>query len=204
MGKKILRTFNILSLILGWGGVLLVFIDIFYPLGEQRLDKDFYILIGILLWFWFFGTEVIIFIKSKIENHFNELNISNMIKKHIKEELEKNITLLVKDENIIEKIAKSKFLIERISGAIALADNPDLEDNHENWNSLITQGIIELNKNDKSFSLDDLYNKIKDGIQNKYPDNINPKATLRGIFYRDFLDAKKVIRKERWKYILRK
>jgi|GEM_PF-3466953 hypothetical protein len=49
MGKKILRTFNILSLILGWGGVLLVFIDIFYPLGEQRLDKDFYILIGILL-----------------------------------------------------------------------------------------------------------------------------------------------------------
>jgi|GEM_PF-3413904 hypothetical protein len=120
-----------------------------------------------------------------------------MIKKHIKEELEKNITLLVKDENIIEKIAKSKFLIERISGAIALADNPDLEDNHENWNSLITQGIIELNKNDKSFSLDDLYNKIKDGIQNKYPDNINPKATLRGIFYRDFLDAKKVIRKER-------
>jgi len=193
-----------LSLILGWGGVLLVFIDIFYPLGEQRLDKDFYILIGILLWFWFFGTEVIIFIKSKIENHFNELNISNMIKKHIKEELEKNITLLVKDENIIEKIAKSKFLIERISGAIALADNPDLEDNHENWNSLITQGIIELNKNDKSFSLDDLYNKIKDGIQNKYPDNINPKATLRGIFYRDFLDAKKVIRKERWKYILRK
>ena len=193
-----------MSLILGWGGVLLVFIDIFYPLGEQRLDKDFYILIGILLWFWFFGTEVIIFIKSKIENHFNELNISNMIKKHIKEELEKNITLLVKDENIIEKIAKSKFLIERISGAIALADNPDLEDNHENWNSLITQGIIELNKNDKSFSLDDLYNKIKDGIQNKYPDNINPKATLRGIFYRDFLDAKKVIRKERWKYILRK
>lgn len=204
MGKKLLRTFNILSLILGWGGVLLVFIDIFYPLGEQRLDKDFYILIGILLWFWFFGTEVIIFIKSKIENHFNELNISNMIKKHIKEELEKNITLLVKDENIIEKIAKSKFLIERISGAIALADNPDLEDNHENWNSLITQAIIELNKNDKSFSLDDLYNKIKDGIQNKYPDNINPKATLRGIFYRDFLDAKKVIRKERWKYILRK
>ena len=80
MGKKILRTFNILSLILGWGGVLLVFIDIFYPLGEQRLDKDFYILIGILLWFWFFGTELIIFIKSKIENHFNELNISNMIK----------------------------------------------------------------------------------------------------------------------------
>lgn len=206
MGEKLLKKFSILSLMLGWIGVLLVFIDIFYPLNEKGLNKDFYIIIGILLSLWFFGIEIIIFLKNKIENYLNDLNISDMVKNHIHKGLEKNIGTLLENENIIKEIARNEMFIERISGAIALADSSEnwnsLENNLENRNSLIEQAIWKLNTNNKSFSLDDLYNEIKDTIQTKYPNNINPKATLRGIFYRDFLDTKKVIRKERWKYIL--
>ncbi|MDO4713790.1 MAG: hypothetical protein Q4B28_03990 [bacterium] len=53
------------------------------------------------------------------------MNISDMVKNHIHKGLEKNIGTLLENENIIKEIARNEMFIERISGAIALADSSE-------------------------------------------------------------------------------